>query len=499
MTTRQEMSNRYSDMTAAMNNVASMQRKQYLATAMGNLISAAHMRQAHKDAQHLQSGLGDVQKEVAAAASKIENGLRKVDRSLQNVDQSLKEMHNDLHTDIDDLKHITFAQWRDGLGRPYFEEFRPKAIHFLETYRHLSDIWSMQVATRISQIAFEYPNWKKPEWRDEALSDGLFYLPPTPPKLIEAPDPEDYETKDENSGSGAYVVGLIGTIILIIVGLSVFMPLPDEEPPLRAKDITEGSESYLSVVDELSTDKALSSIEYLRTNPGGPFSMNDEPDIRKQCIWYYDTYPNFSTVHIYYRSIPDPPTDGGYTSTQLCDDAIRLNQERLNQSNEYSKLWNETRIHRLKLGALFCFIAAVVFIGGAISNVKRIQRFNEKSRLKAQSAHEEAQNTNQQSRNDYNKELTQFVQRNEQARTSAVSVFVNDLGFNPGSDYGNRWASPQTRADAERLATLINTEVIRPPSIDQRVPAAPIRLNQGIKPQFRSTLEKELSRFQNSW
>lgn len=120
MATREERSRRYSDMTSSVNALIDTARAQLRATRVGNAIAADAAVVNHRDQKQTHSLL-----EESIAVQKQQT--KAIVGEQRTIDSSINRSAHTTETQLDDLKHITFAQWRDGVGREYYYEYRPKA------------------------------------------------------------------------------------------------------------------------------------------------------------------------------------------------------------------------------------------------------------------------------------------------------------------------------------------------------------------------------------
>lgn len=219
MTTNEEMSGYYADMTGATRDLASKQKWLLTSSVIGNGINAAAAVNANRNARRSQTLLAETR-------DVVRDGFDRLDEGLQDLRDSVDAMHADMNAGFETMSHINYALWRDGVGRGYSREFRPRALNYLRDYEEACEHWLDMVAERVARVVADFPGWKRPEWRDDALRTGLFFTPPRkmpPPQPL--PDPVQKEPPPRMSMLRVLVLTFVCWFAAYI-GVCAFVGMP---------------------------------------------------------------------------------------------------------------------------------------------------------------------------------------------------------------------------------------------------------------------------------
>ncbi|MDY6049715.1 MAG: hypothetical protein SPI77_04020 [Corynebacterium sp.] len=196
------------------------EREALVSTQVGALVADTHTRQ------------------VAALGRQLHADLTRIDNSLTEINESIQELGAGLHADLDEVKQIAFAQWRDGVGRDYYYGYRQRALAYIRQYRDISEYYAGLISAQMAQVVATYPQWKKPSWRDEALTTGIFVtqpqwvdpphlmdISPAPPVPAERPESPTLTAEEarrsETMGMTVGVLAAVGFVVLF----ARFVPL----------------------------------------------------------------------------------------------------------------------------------------------------------------------------------------------------------------------------------------------------------------------------------
>lgn len=174
MVSKSSLNERYTDMANEVRQNNALAKKQLKATQAGLALNAAGIAIAHRDAlisRKMQGAILSKQEEQLLQGERFHNELT---TQLDSLSASMTEMKLEIRQDLGDLKNIGFAQWRDGVGRKYYYNYRPVAIDFLNRYSQACASWTDIVVKRIESVASSFSDWKEPSWRDDALVTGIF-------------------------------------------------------------------------------------------------------------------------------------------------------------------------------------------------------------------------------------------------------------------------------------------------------------------------------------
>ncbi|WP_448852949.1 hypothetical protein [Corynebacterium frankenforstense] len=163
---------------------------------------------------------------ISETTDAVREGFEKFDKRLVEIRQSIEKMHDDINVGFEDMRYINYTQWRDGVGRGYSREFRPRALNYLRDDETACEHWLDMVAERVAGVTADYPRWKRAEWRDDALEAGLFFTPPEPVGPA-APLPAPVQKEPPRRMSMLRV--LLFTFVWWIaafIGLTVFITIP---------------------------------------------------------------------------------------------------------------------------------------------------------------------------------------------------------------------------------------------------------------------------------
>lgn len=224
MASREDLSKSYRRMTdateatrRAVDRVDDSVRANTRATQLGNVIAGVAALRAEVNAKKTRA-------RIDAVGGKIDDMNAAVTEKLDQLDNGVQSLTGEVaktNEQLEHLKDINFAQWRDGVGQTYWYEYRPLGRKLLEDYDELSLAWRQLVAHRVTEVIDRYPEWKDEEWLPDSIRDGQYYpYPkfPSGPRQV-APLPDGLWKKDRKS-LGEFR-NIIIAFILFILGIMV--------------------------------------------------------------------------------------------------------------------------------------------------------------------------------------------------------------------------------------------------------------------------------------
>ena len=102
MTTNEEMSGYYADMTGATRDLASKQKWLLTSSVIGNGINAAAAVNANRNARRSQTLLAETR-------DVVRDGFDRVDEGLQDLRDSVDAMHADMNAGFETMSHINLS------------------------------------------------------------------------------------------------------------------------------------------------------------------------------------------------------------------------------------------------------------------------------------------------------------------------------------------------------------------------------------------------------
>ena len=191
-----------------------------VSTHVGALVADTHSRQ------------------VAQLGRQLHADLVRIDSSLTEINESIRELGAGLHADLDEVKQIAFAQWRDGVGRDYYYGYRERALTYIRQYRDISEHYAGLISAQMAEVVATYPQWKELSWRSDGLTTGIFVTQPEwvdPPNLLdispEPPVPADQPefpslTAEEarRSETMGMIIGVLAAVAFVVL-FARFLPL----------------------------------------------------------------------------------------------------------------------------------------------------------------------------------------------------------------------------------------------------------------------------------
>ncbi|MDK6301821.1 hypothetical protein QP140_04335 [Corynebacterium sp. UMB9976] len=457
------MSRRYADMTSAVNQSTAMQREMVSQQRLGNMINATAAIVAHADAKKthglLGKSLANQRESIALQQEAIRQSAaqhREVVQGFYQLDQTITSIGDQLHTDLDDIKHGTFANWRDGVGADYFYKYRPQAMKHLDDYSNISRMWLQVLADRFAGIIADYPRWKKSDWADDALRTGVFVAPPV---VEQPPEIQDLPPKPKTPfvppsflvwilAGIMFFVGIIGVGAILLGAMS--WRAESEGQTLKQNMFEQIGPEAIEQAEEkdfrfLDEELAASGGKNYSCNPG---------ELRAQAEGV---------------NVGDLDFDG------FCQSLEKINKT----MNTGPKIVIAGSLLSGVLGA-----GAIVFwayrregkaeaVDDAYVAAVNKQVAENQARVDGWNQHFEAQ-------------LSDYQRRNKQAFNAARSYIESAMGISMNGDLGDRWASTADRTRKEQLTSLIENEVRRPPSRFDWIELEPFVANRSLPEDLKA-------------
>ena len=160
-------------------------------------------------------------KEVNASVQELnETVTDEFERTRDLISQGVDTITSTLDANAKIARTQAYAQWRDGTpnGRYFHNEYRPAALRYLTRFRRNCEVWQMLVLNAAREEMARFDEWKKPEWRSDALRTGVFLDPPRdPPRRPEMPAAlhPAFDTRSAPSSTGG---------IILTLALCLFVP-----------------------------------------------------------------------------------------------------------------------------------------------------------------------------------------------------------------------------------------------------------------------------------
>lgn len=146
------------------------------------------------------------------------NKLDEVLGEFSGLRNDLEKIRKEQHRDLEDIKRINFATWRDGVGQNYWNNYRPVALAHLSAYDQMSQAWRILVQDRVLQVAADFNQWKDPSWKHDALKTGIYFDPPEPPQYIPPNELFTNDLPEKNHQEDDYFKKSITSFFSILAG-----------------------------------------------------------------------------------------------------------------------------------------------------------------------------------------------------------------------------------------------------------------------------------------
>lgn len=467
MVTRSQMSRRYSDMTTSVNQLKNTAEKQLRATRVGNAISASAAALNHRDQQTTHSLLEESIEVQREQTRRIVGELRTIDESINSFAQKTEEQ-------LEDLKHINFAQWRDGVGREYYYNYRPQAKKYIEKFENLSNAWLRVVSARMVDVVWEFPQWKEQHWRSDALKTGVFI---DPPELEEPPVDKELPRQRIPDGFAGYVM-ILGPSVVIMILATILLPVIigiggtvaqvglEGDMKSRFDALAEEYPEFVENQENLIPDFYDAAEAQMLLDEGCTAETMQEDLDRASS----------KGVELDVAAFPqDAAGVERYCSTRTS--VLQTARDMENQSDQ--SVNNGTNVIMKVLGLAFLVAIILPFI---IAFLRRKMRQDRREVEQQNQAAIEAWQQRAEQRK------VEFQQRNDQAREEAFEKFQRVLGVPINKNLGTLWADRSTRNMAQTLSSIVGNELRRPPVVEELPKVGEPRLN----PQIPSVLSEAL-------
>ncbi|WP_339017253.1 hypothetical protein R3O64_02995 [Corynebacterium hesseae] len=469
MATRSQMSRRYRDMTSSVNQLKDTAQKQLRATNLGNAIAASAAALNHRDQKTTHRLLEESIEAQREQTRKIVGELRTIDKSINAFARKNEEQ-------LEDLKHINFAQWRDGVGREYYYNYRPQAKKYLENFENLSNAWLRVVSARMVDVVQEFPQWKEQHWRSDALKTGVFIDPPG----VEEP-PVDKELPRQRIPEGvAGFAMIVGPSVVILILAAILMPVIIGIGGAVSQVSIEGDvqsrfdalvEEYPEFVEnqENLIPEFYDAAEAQMLLDEGCTAETMQEDLDRA---------SSKGVELDLAAFPqDSAGVERYCSTRTS--VLEIARDRESQSDQAVDKVTGFTMTVLGLALVVAFILPFV-IAFLRRNMRQKRREVEQQNQAAIEAWEQRAEQRK----------VEFQQRNDQAREEAFKKFQRVLGVPINKNLGTLWADTSTRNMVQTLSSIIENELRRPPVVEElpEIGGLELRLN----PQIPSVLGKAL-------
>lgn len=456
------MSRRYADMTDAVNQSAAMQRQMVSQQRLGNMINATAAVVAHADAKKTHGLLGksltNQRESIALQKEDLRRSAaqhREVLQGFYQLDQTITSIGDQLHTDLDDIKHGTFANWRDGVGADYFYKYRPQALRHLDDYSNISHMWLQVLADRFSGIIADYPRWKKADWADDALRTGVFEAPPV---VEQPPEIEDLPAKQKRPFVPPSILVWVLAVVMFFVGLFVVGGILFGMIALRVESEAEAfKQNLIQIGSEAIEDADSADFEFLdvKIAEAGRENFSCDPgELRAQAEGV---------------NVGDLDFDG------FCKSLGKIN-----------KAMTSGPIYMLGGGLLSGILGAGAIVFWAYRQKGKAAAVDD-----AYVAAVNKQVVDNQARVDiwnrnFEAQLADYERRNKQSFKAARSYIETAMGVSMNGDLGDRWASTADRTRKEQLNSLIVNEVRRPPSRFDWIELEPFAVNRSLPEDLKA-------------
>lgn len=467
MATRSDMSRRYSDMTSSVNQLRDTAQKQLRATRVGNAIAASAAALNHRDQQTTHRLLEESIEAQREQTRQIVGELRTIDKSINAFAQKTEEQ-------LEDLKHINFAQWRDGVGRDYYYNYRPQAKKYLENFENLSNAWLRVVSARMVDVVQEFPQWKEQHWRSDALHTGVFIDPPK----LEAP-PVDKELPPQKVPDGvAGFAMIIGPSVVIMILAAILVPIiggiggaltqgsVSSDVQSKFDSLAEEYPEFVENQEDLIPEFYDASEAQMLLNEGCTAETMQE-DLDRASSKGAELDP---------AAFPqDPAGVERYCSTRT--DVLEAARDMESQASQGVNKFASISV--AVIGLAFVIACILPFL---IAYLRRTMRQKRREVEQQNQAAIEAWRQRAEQRK------VEFQQRNDQARDEAFEKFQRVLGVRLNKNLGTLWADTSTRNMAQTLSSIIENELRRPPVVEELPEVGELRIN----PQIPTVLGKAL-------
>lgn len=459
------MSGRYSDMTSAVRESTAAQREMVSRQRLGNMINATAAVVAHSDARKTHGLLGETLSSQRIAVDLQRDAIRQsavqhqeVIQNFYKLDRTISDIGDVLHTDLDDLKHGQFANWRDGPGGFYFYDYRPGALKYIEDFQNISRLWLQVLADRFAGIIADYPRWKRPEWRSDALRTGIFI---TPPAVPQPPQLEDIPAEPSVPPLPSFLWTHIRSFTIFLVTIFVLVLLL-VFPSSRASTLeTYSLKRY--VAEQIGIE---------RINEVGINSwMFFDDELGAAQLGHYECDPELLQVKA--KEVDNGEIDFDYVCESM--------EEIANTSGRALK-----------------GIGLAVGVGFLLAGGPHYRRYKKRKTSELLwrehlEAIDEIEERNQRVLDKwekaFNTELSRFQHQNEQAFETARDYIEQRMGIPMDGNLGEKWASVADRKRKEAVSQLVTNEVRRSPSRNDLISLKAFTRNQGLPGDLRAVAE----------
>lgn len=486
MATRADLNKSYSRMTEAteatrraVDRVDESVKANTRATWAGNLIAVAAAQRAEVNAKKTHSRLDAIGGKIDEMNQAVISKLDQIDGGIKSLTAEVRVVQNQ----TEDLKNISFAQWRDGPGKPYWQEYRPLGRKLLKEYDQLSFAWRHLVAQRVSHVIDHYDEWKEPEWRSDSVLDGRFYpYPQFPNEPREVPSPPGNLEKLSQKPYLRFATVVISTVLFLfgMVGVSAVyggVGLLYEEYR-AAQQIEEYKDD-----ENPALYPFLKYVHHPYECPTEDITFTIERAINR-------TASNTAEHQAWERAAAASP-EQMISACEFSREMAGVNADgSVNAVDGFGRGKVEENLPKL---ALFSgLVLPALYFLYLWSRNKKIAQNNQKidelvtrHRREVQTAHDEwlAQR---------DRIAEQWARKNTAAGKEMQRRFTTRLGVPlTGKGASEYWAAPTTRNEVYKWVNILEQERVNPPAVSELRRPSPIELNPQMPDWYRQRFESK--------
>lgn len=484
MASREDLSKSYRRMTdateatrRAVDRVDDSVRANTRATQLGNVIAGVAALRAEVNAKKARERIDAVGGNIDDMNAAVTEKLDQLSGGIQSLTGEVSKTNEQL----EHLKSINFAQWRDGVGQTYWYEYRPLGRKLLADYDELSLAWRHLVAHRVTEVIDRYPEWKDEEWLLDSIRDGQYYpYPkfPSGPRQV-APLPDGLWKKDRKR-LGEFPNIIIAFILFVLAFMVTFGAFLGADDDRREEQRSEMVQSYRN-------DENSALYPMMQYWPDGYSCREDRLIERVENL--RDEAPEGSDE----RKSWDRALEAGTGAVnEACDRRIELRNE------NYYGMGEDPSVEGLDMSigmmqflsflmGLACVIGFRLYLG---SENKKIVAHNQRINDVVDGHRAAVLRARSEWESKCDSISSEWAKRNIDAGCEMERRFTELVGVPlSGKGASEFWAAPTTKREAHEWAELLKRDRVDPPSKDDYFEPSRIQVNPRMPGWYRERFE----------
>lgn len=446
------------------------------ATQLGNVIAGVAALRAEVNAKKTRARIDAVGGKIDDMSAAVTEKLDQLDNGVQSLTGEVAKTNEQL----EHLKDINFAQWRDGVGQTYWYEYRPLGRKLLEDYDELSLAWRHLVAHRVTEVIDRYPEWKDKEWLPDSIRDGQYYpypkFPSGPKEVGWAPGNVSYVPRKSYTSFGNVLISFIiffavmmGVTLFYGIGGTIFEELREE-----------------STIGSYKDDENKAIYPMLKYWPENSNCREQSlPDAVKRLR---DRSPVESEMQKAWSGAVEATPE---QLREACEKRIEIKGEDYNRGDPTDpKNSSESMQLAPKLGFAMGLACVALFMLRIRSKNRKIDAHNRQVD-EVIANHRGAVSAAQKSwENECSRISTEWAAKNRAAGKEMERRFTELVGVPlSGKGASEFWAAPSTKREAHAWTYLLKNDRTSPPSRDDYFEPSRIQVNPRMPGWYRQRFE----------